>query len=218
MAQCQVASGATVQLLLRGGGRRGANPGAGAVQGLRAGLRSRKQVEAFPSNGDGWGAPAPDDSRLSAPLACPYVAKVNLWHQQSRLRGGTGQPAVCGCRGLVVVSGVVPAGASQELDKGAKTMVRIAIAAVLSVAGCAAASAVPVIVPTEPGITGQLEQVAYRPCWWQYGARRCRWVRDDYRVYRYGTGSPDDYRVGTAEWYRAMERDGRLNRPGHGRR
>jgi hypothetical protein len=26
-------------------------------------------------------------------------------------------------------------------------------------------------------------------------------------------GSSDDYRVGTAEWYRAMEREGRLNRP-----
>ena len=96
-------------------------------------------------------------------------------------------------------------------------MIKIAIAAILSVAGCAAAFAVPVTVPTELGIAAQVEQVAYRRCWWQYGERRCRRVRDDNRIYQYGLGSPDDYRVGTAEWYRAMERDGRLNRPSRGR-
>ena len=35
----------------------------------------------------------------------------------------------------------------------------------------------------------------------------------DNRIYQYGAGSSDDYRVGTAECDRAMEREGRLNRP-----
>ena len=72
-------------------------------------------------------------------------------------------------------------------------------------------------VQTEPGITNQIEQVAYRRCWWQPGERHCRLVRDGNRTHRYRSGSPDDYRLGTAEWYRAMERDGRLKRPGQGR-
>jgi len=95
-------------------------------------------------------------------------------------------------------------------------MMRIAVAAVLGVTAGGAAVAAPAI-PAKPGITAQVEQAAYRRCWWAYGERHCRWVRDGNRIYQYGAGSPDDYRVGTAEWYRAMEREDRLNRPGRGR-
>jgi hypothetical protein len=95
-------------------------------------------------------------------------------------------------------------------------MFRITLAAILGVATGGAALASPAIVG-KPGITKQVEAVAYRRCWWKYGERHCRWVDGGDRIYRYGAGSPDDYRVGTAEWYRAMERDGRLNRPGRGR-
>jgi hypothetical protein len=89
-------------------------------------------------------------------------------------------------------------------------MMRIMVAAVVGVTACSAASAAPVAVPPAPGIASTAVQVAYRHCWWQYGERHCRRVGG----YRYGAGSPDDYRVGTAEWYRAMERDDRLNKPG----
>jgi hypothetical protein len=95
-------------------------------------------------------------------------------------------------------------------------MVRIVLTAILSAAASGAVFAAPAV-PTIPGVTAQVEQVAYRRCWWQHGERHCRWVRGGNRIYQYGAGSPDDYRVGTAEWYRAMERDGRLNRPGRGR-
>jgi hypothetical protein len=96
-------------------------------------------------------------------------------------------------------------------------MIRIAIAAALGAAVCGPAFAAPVATQANPGIQSEIQQVAYRRCWWQHGERHCRWVRNGNRIYRYGAGSPDDYRVGTAEWYRAMERDGRLNRPGWGR-
>ena len=95
-------------------------------------------------------------------------------------------------------------------------MMRIALTAILSVTASGAVLAAPSI-PTAPGVTAQIEQVAYRRCWWKHGERHCRWVGNGNGIYRYGAGSPDDYRVGTAEWYRAMERDGRLNRPGRGR-
>jgi hypothetical protein len=96
-------------------------------------------------------------------------------------------------------------------------MVRIAVAAILSVAACGAVSAGFVSVPTKPNITKQAEHVAYRHCWRQHGVRHCQWAGDANRIYRYGAGSPDDYRVGTAEWYRAMEREDRLNKPSRGR-
>lgn len=90
-------------------------------------------------------------------------------------------------------------------------MMRITLAAMLGVAAGGAALAAPAI-PNKPGVTGLVEQVAYRRCRWAYGERHCRRVGGN-RIYQYGAGSPDDYRVGTAEWYRAMEREGRLNRP-----
>jgi hypothetical protein len=62
-----------------------------------------------------------------------------------------------------------------------------------------------------PADEAQARPIAYQ-CWSAYGQRHCRWV-DGNRIYRYGAGSPTDYPVGAAEWYRAMERDGRLNRP-----
>jgi len=95
-------------------------------------------------------------------------------------------------------------------------MMRLALTAILSAAASGAVCAAPAT-PAVPGITPKFEQVAYRRCWWRHGERHCRWTGSGNRIYRYGAGSPDDYRVGTAEWYRAMERDGRLNRPGRGR-
>jgi hypothetical protein len=93
-------------------------------------------------------------------------------------------------------------------------MMRIAIASVLSVAACGVASAGSVGVPTKPGITEQAQQIAYRRCWWHHGERHCRWSHNGYGLYRYNAGSPEDYRVGTAAWYRAMEREDRLNKGG----
>jgi hypothetical protein len=66
----------------------------------------------------------------------------------------------------------------------------------------------------------QVETIDYRRCWTSDGKRHCRWVRsngggrDDNAVPAYGAGRPENYRVGTAEWYRAMERDGRLSTEG----
>jgi hypothetical protein len=65
----------------------------------------------------------------------------------------------------------------------------------------------------------QVEHIDYRRCWMRYGKRHCAWVpsgggRDDNAIPTYGAGRPENYRVGTAEWYRAMERDGRLHTEG----
>ena len=95
---------------------------------------------------------------------------------------------------------------------------RIVIAIMLSVTALSASAlAAPIAVQSEAGISSQVEHVAYRRCWWAGGERHCRLVRGGNRIYGYGAGSPDDYRVGTSEWYRAMERDGRLNRGSRGR-
>jgi hypothetical protein len=65
----------------------------------------------------------------------------------------------------------------------------------------------------------QVEQIDYRRCWMRDGKRHCRLVHsgggnDDNAIPAYGAGRPESYRVGTAEWYRAMERDGRLHTEG----
>ena len=68
--------------------------------------------------------------------------------------------------------------------------------------------------------TSMVEQIDYRRCWTSDGKRHCRWVpsnggrRDDNAVPAYGAGRADNYRVGSAEWYRAMEREGRLSTEG----
>jgi hypothetical protein len=73
---------------------------------------------------------------------------------------------------------------------------------------------------SSPGAVSPVEPVDYRRCWTSDGKRHCRWVpssgarRDDNAVPAYGASRPGDYRVGTAEWYRAMERDGRLSTEG----
>jgi len=65
-----------------------------------------------------------------------------------------------------------------------------------------------------------VQQVDYRRCWTSDGKRHCRLVRsnggtrNDNAIPTYGAGRADNYRVGTAEWYRAMERDGRLSTEG----
>ena len=63
------------------------------------------------------------------------------------------------------------------------------------------------------------QHIDYRRCWMRYSKRHCAWVpsgggRDDNAIPAYGAGRPENYRVGTAEWYRAMERDGRLHTEG----
>jgi hypothetical protein len=71
-----------------------------------------------------------------------------------------------------------------------------------------------------PVAVSQVERVDYRRCWTSDGKRHCRWVpsssgrRDGNAVPAYGAARPESYRVGTAEWYRAMERDGRLSTEG----
>ena len=65
-----------------------------------------------------------------------------------------------------------------------------------------------------------IEQVDYRRCRTSDGKRHCRWVRsnnasrDATALPAYGAGRAENYRVGAAEWYRAMERDGRLSTEG----
>ena len=108
-------------------------------------------------------------------------------------------------------------GVTVEEEMKWRMEMRIIIAAGLSItAWSASASAAPIAIQSETGFTNQVEQVAYRRCWWADGVRHCRWTRDGNRMYRYGAGSPEDYRVGTSEWYRAMERDDRIN-PSHRR-
>jgi hypothetical protein len=67
--------------------------------------------------------------------------------------------------------------------------------------------------------SSQVEHVDYRRCSTRDGKRHCRVVRngassDDNAIPAYGAGRPENYRVGSAEWYRAMERDGRLHTEG----
>jgi len=67
--------------------------------------------------------------------------------------------------------------------------------------------------------TSSVEKAAYRHCWWSDGRRHCRWVDGDgpryrsygYRSYGYGVGEgrPEDYRIGSTEWWRAMDREDR---------
>jgi len=94
---------------------------------------------------------------------------------------------------------------------------RFAIAAALSITALSAsASAAPIAIQPEAGFANQVEQVAYRLCWWADGVRHCRRAYHGNGIYRYGAGSPEDYRVGSSQWYRAMERDDRIN-PSHRR-
>jgi hypothetical protein len=98
------------------------------------------------------------------------------------------------------------------------------MALIIALGAAAAISSVAEVARAEPAsaarpqhdLDAQTQHIAYRSCWWQNGERHCRRVHGDNWIPSYGAGSPDDYRVGTAEWYRAMERDGRLNR-GRGR-
>jgi hypothetical protein len=65
--------------------------------------------------------------------------------------------------------------------------------------------------------TSQFEHINYRRCWVRDGKRHCRWIPSggaDNAIPARGAGRPENNRVGTPEWYRAMERDGRLNTGG----
>jgi hypothetical protein len=109
-----------------------------------------------------------------------------------------------------------------------RTMMRAAAAALLAFGAAMplGLSVGPVLAGVAPGLHSrliagsQVEPVDYRRCWASDGKRHCRWVpssgarRDDNAVPAYGASRPENYRVGTAEWYRAMERDGRLSTEG----
>ena len=100
------------------------------------------------------------------------------------------------------------------------TAVMLALGAATAMASLPdAAQAGPAVVQQSVHANLLVEQVDYRRCWMQDGKRHCRLVRndgsrDDNAVPAYGAGRPENYRVGSAEWYRAMERDGRLHTEG----
>jgi hypothetical protein len=82
-----------------------------------------------------------------------------------------------------------------------------------SIAGIGAVSSLPALATA----SALVDRIDYRRCWRRNGERHCRWVttnneKDNNSVPAYGAGSPESYRVGTAEWWRAMEREGRLSR------
>lgn len=68
--------------------------------------------------------------------------------------------------------------------------------------------------PSTPRMEGTSAIVKAR-CWWRGGARVCdgwgRHAHYGYRAYRgygaYPTGRPEDYRIGSSRWWRAMDRD-----------
>ena len=86
------------------------------------------------------------------------------------------------------------------------TLATLALAA--SVAGSAQAA------PSAPRLENNSALVQAR-CWWRDGARTCdgwgRRAHYGYRAYRgygaYPRGRPEDYRVGSSRWWRAMDRD-----------
>jgi hypothetical protein len=88
----------------------------------------------------------------------------------------------------------------------------LAATAVLALPAQAAPAAATRDAVARDAVSG-VEPVAYRRCWWDDGRRRCRWVegRRGYRTYGYGVGEgrPEDYRYGSTEWWRAMDREGR---------
>jgi hypothetical protein len=74
--------------------------------------------------------------------------------------------------------------------------------------------------PGKKLVVSSVEQIDYQRCWTRSGKRHCRLVRGnggsrgDNAIPAYGANRADNHRVGTAEWYRAMERDGRLGTEG----
>jgi len=64
-------------------------------------------------------------------------------------------------------------------------------------------------------IQSDVEQVAYRNCWWRHGVRHCRYYRGA-RSYGYsGPHLPEAYRTGSSRWWQEMDRQ---DRGGRGRR
>ena len=89
----------------------------------------------------------------------------------------------------------------------------LVLAAALA-AGLAASSvqAAPALGTQGPQIDKGVGKVAYR-CWWAYGERQCAYFYDGgRRVYR--RASPDDYPVGSRGWWREMNREDRVGKPG----
>ena len=89
----------------------------------------------------------------------------------------------------------------------------------LAVLGAMPAQAAP-LMATEVARTGTqstVDQVRYRRCWMRNGERHCRWVEDgsDSNSNSYndtrdvGSRRPEDFRFGSTEWWRAMDRQGR---------
>ncbi len=90
----------------------------------------------------------------------------------------------------------------------------IVLSVVMSTESMAGAASGPSALPSASSL---VDHIDYRRCWRRNGERHCRWIttkneKDNNSVPAYGAGSPESYRVGTAEWWRAMERDGRLSR------
>jgi hypothetical protein len=85
----------------------------------------------------------------------------------------------------------------------------------LGLIGTAALAALPVqaapsfnAAAAAAGKTSAVEQVGYRRCWWRNGVRHCRWVDGSVDL-NFGTRLPETYAVGTTDWWRAMDREGR---------
>ena len=97
-----------------------------------------------------------------------------------------------------------------------RTIAGLIVLSVVMPTGSMAGASVVIVPSALPSTNSVLDRIDYRRCWRRNGERHCRWIatneKDNNSVPAYGAGSPESYRVGTAEWWRAMERDGRLSR------
>ena len=63
-------------------------------------------------------------------------------------------------------------------------------------------------------VQSDVEQVAYRRCWWRHGVRHCRHYGGG-RTYGYsGPHLPEAYRTGSTRWWQEMDRQDRGGRGG----
>lgn len=102
-----------------------------------------------------------------------------------------------------------------------KLELKTALFAALMTAPAAALAAPSLPTALDRTQASQVEKVA---CWWRNGRRVCDgarayrvYPRYGYRAYGYGPGPyyrwgrprPEDFRTGSTEWWRAMDREGR---------
>jgi hypothetical protein len=99
-----------------------------------------------------------------------------------------------------------------------KTMfIALATTSVLGLATTAVGAAPLVANKAAPDATASVERIDYRQCWRRNGERHCRMVREGGAgVYGYNGYSgyaarsqPENYRAGSTEWWRAMDREDR---------